>query len=480
MNLNKIPLKTSFLLLSCLWLGFSGCKKFVEVPAPIDQMVSDAAFDNDAKAASAVRGLYSLLIGHYLGPTPAINAYGIHLQTALGVSADEMELSTTSNSYNEFFINTITSTNTSNNLGLWGTMYNFIYNSNAVIENLEKSKGVTDASRKQFLAEARFIRAANFFYLVNLYGDIPMPTSTDYRVNGNLPRVPVENIYNLILEDLKYAINHLAPAYPGTQRLRANKYAAAALLARVYLYRQDWANAEVQATSVIEDTGKTLYDMETDLKKTFLTSSKEVILQLQQPGNVLYTWDAYNFVPSSAITVPTYLLTDKLYQSFETGDLRKAEWLRTNTITTSGVTRSYHYPYKYKINSGTGTTKTESNVFLRLSEQYLIRAEARARQNKFGTAISDLDAVRKRSGIGLIANKNPGATQAQLLTLIAQERFVEFFSEYGHRWLDLKRTGQADDVLKNKVNWRPEAKLFPIPLDEINRNPFLTQNPGYN
>ncbi|WP_159451761.1 RagB/SusD family nutrient uptake outer membrane protein [Pedobacter africanus] len=480
MNLNKTYLQTGLLLLSCLWLGFSGCKKFVEVPTPIDQMASDVAFDNDAKAASAVRGLYALLIGHYLGPTPAINAYGIHLQTALGVSADEMELSTTSNSYHEFYINTINSTNSANNLGLWGTLYNFVFNSNAVIENLEKSKGVTEASRKQFLAEARFMRAAHFFYLVNLYGDVPMPIGTDYRVNANLPRVFADEIYKLIVEDLKYAVNNLGPAYLGTQRMRANKYAACALLARVYLYREEWANAEEQAGTVIEVAGKTMYDMENDLKKTFLTSSKEVILQLQQPGNVLYTWDAYNFVPSSAITIPTYLLTDKLYQSFENGDLRKVEWLRTNTITTAGITKSYHYPYKYKISSGTGTTKTESNVFLRLSEQYLIRAEARAMQNKLNLAINDLDVIRKRSGISLIADKNPGATQGQLLALIMQERFVEFFSEYGHRWLDLKRTGKADDVLKDKPNWRPEAKLFPIPLDEINRNPFLIQNQGYN
>ncbi|MDR6782909.1 hypothetical protein ABIE26_000603 [Pedobacter africanus] len=480
MSLNKTYIKNNLLLLGCLWLGFSSCKKFVEVPAPIDQMTSDIAFDSDAKAASAVRGLYGLLIGSYLGPTPAINAYGIHLQTAMGVSADEMEPSTTSNSYNEFYINAISSTNSINSIGIWGTLYNFLFNSNAVIENLEKSKGVTDASRKQFLAEARFIRAANFFYLLNLYGDVPMPTGTDYRVNANLPRVSADEIYKLIVEDLKYAVNNLGPAYLGTQRLRANKYAACALLARVYLYMEEWANAEVQAGAVIDVAGKTMYDMENDLKKTFLTSSKEVILQLQQPGNVLYTWDAYNFIPSSVITVPTYLLTDKLYQSFEPGDQRKVEWIRTNTITTAGITKPYHYPYKYKINSGTGTTKTESNVFLRLSEVYLIRAEARTMQNKLSGAISDLDAVRQRSGISLISDKNPGATQSQLLTLIAQERFVEFFSEYGHRWMDLKRTGKADEILKDKPNWRPEAKLFPIPLDDVNRNPFLTQNPGYN
>ncbi|MNL65776.1 SusD family protein [compost metagenome] len=74
----------------------------------------------------------------------------------------------------------------------------------------------------------------------------------------------------------------------------------------------------------------------------------------------------------------------------------------------------------------------------------------------------------------------PNASQVKLLDLIAHERFVELFTEYGHRWMDLKRTAKADDVLKDKPNWRAEAKLFPIPLDDINKNPFLSQNPGYN
>lgn len=479
MNLNIIYKKCSLIILVTLLLTISGCSKFVDVPSPIDQIPSDIAFGSDTKAASAVRALYGIMVGS-TGVLTTTLGYSGAVQISMGVSADELMNTSVTNTFNDFYTNSIVAANGTSSSNIWGCLYNLIFNANSIIENVEKSTGITAAGKKQFLAEAKFIRAANYFYLINLYGNVPMPLGSDYKTNANLPKVDKNVIYDLIVDDLKYAVANLGPAYLGTQRLRANKYAASALLARVYLYREDWVNAEIQASEVIDVAGKTVYDMETDLKKTFLTSSKEVILQLQQPGTNLYAWDGYNFVPSVATNAPQYQITDKLFQSFETGDLRKTDWIKTVTLTIGGVTKNYSYPYKYKINSGTGTTRTESNVFLRLSEVYLIRAEARTHQNKLGTAISDLDIIRKRSGIGLISVTKPSATQSELLELIAHERFVELFIEHGHRWMDLKRTGKADEVLKDKPNWRPEAKLYPIPLDDINKNPFLKQNEGYN
>ncbi|HEY0176668.1 MAG TPA: RagB/SusD family nutrient uptake outer membrane protein [Pedobacter sp.] len=475
MKLNSNYKKITLLSALIICFTLSGCKKFVEVDDPIDQIPSDLVFNTDAKAASAVRGLYGEMVGS-TAPIFTINyAFGGGVQLALGLSSDELNCNSGNANY-EFFSNSIASNSGNNSNYLWGPMYNMIFNANSVIQNIATSTGMTEPAKKQFAAEAKFIRAANFFYLVNIYGDIPMPLTTDYKVNANLPRVPADQIYDLILDDLKYAQANIGTAYSGTQRLRANKYTISALLARVYLYRKDWANAELQASDVIDGSGS-LYTMETDLSKNFLTSSKEVILQLQQPGTNLYTWDGYDFISTG---VPNYQITDSLYAAFEPGDLRKTNWIKTNTITTAGVTKSYNFPFKYKLNSGTGTTRTESLVFLRLSEVYLIRAEARAQQNKLAAAVSDLDVVRKRAGITLIASTNPDITQVALLSAIAHERFVELFAELGHRWLDLKRTGKADEILKYKLNWRPEAKLFPIPLGDMNTNTALTQNPGYN
>jgi hypothetical protein len=455
-------------------ISVTSCKKFVEVPAPVDSIITAEAFATDAKADAVVRYMYASML---LGNTTVFAA----TSPGLGVSSDELTLTnnTSSNTYYEMFNNVISSGSTPISGYYWGPLYNIIYTANSIIEGAKSSTGMSDAAKKQYTAEAQFIRGVCYFYLVNLFGDVPMALSTDYATNTLLPRTPSAQIYSLIVGDLLSAQANLPKTYlGGTQRYRANRYSASAMLARVYLYQQDWADAELQASDVIDGAGSTVYSLEPTLNNVFLNTSKEVILQILQPATNLYTWEAYNFIPSVVTSAPNYLIADALYSSFETGDLRKTNWIKS--IALSGKT--YLAPYKYKINTGTTTTgtRTEALVFLRLSEQYLIRAEARAQQSKLPGAISDLDLVRKRAALTLIATTQPAITQANLLTTIAHERFVELFAEQGHRWLDLKRTGQADIVLKNKPNWRPEAKLFPIPSGDITANPNLVQNPGYN
>jgi hypothetical protein len=452
----------------------TSCKKFVDVPPPIDSITAAEAFNTDAKADAVVRYMYASML---LGNTTVFAS----LSPGLGVSSDELTLTSniSSNVYYEMYNNIISSSGTPMTNYYWGPLYNIIYTANTIIEGAANSTEMSDAAKQQYTAEARFARALCFFYLVNLFGDVPMPLSTDYTANTLLPRTPSAQVYGLIVNDLLFAQANLAKTYVGgAQRYRANRYAASAMLARVYLYQQDWVNAELQATDVIDGAGSTVYSLEPTINNVFLVTSKEVVLQILQPATNLYTWEGYNFIPGVVTSAPNYLVADALYTSFETGDLRKTNWIKSTVL--SGKT--YLSPYKYKINSGTTAagTRTEAMVLLRLSEQYLIRAEARAQQNKLASAITDLDLVRKRAGLTLIATTQPAITQANLLTAIAHERFVELFAEQGHRWLDLKRTGQADIVLKNKPNWRPEAKLFPIPAADITANPNLVQNPGYN
>ncbi|TCD28690.1 RagB/SusD family nutrient uptake outer membrane protein [Pedobacter psychrodurus] len=462
----------NILLTLYLCISIFGCKKFVEIDLPIDSITTASAFETDAKTNSVIRGLYLNMV------KTTGYAFGGSMSIGLGVSADELQITTPTNVYQEFYTNSVSSANLNVASYYWGPLYNTIYTANAAIENIPGSLGMSDYGKKQYMAEARFIRAANYFYLVNIFGDVPLVTGTDYRTNAVLPRSSIERVYELIISDLTFAKENLSTNYLGTTRLRANTYAAAALLARVYLYRSEWAKAEALASEVIagkNTTGVPLYALEPILNNVFLLSSKEVLLQLQQPALNLYTWDGFNFIQS---TLPNYQLTDALFNSFGIGDGRKNSWIKTYTSTTGGVTKSYYSPFKYKISSGTGTAKTESLVFLRLGEVYLIRAESRAQQNNLSDAISDLDVIRKRAG--LLAPTAAGATQPELIEMIARERYIELFAELGHRWLDLKRSRRADVVLSGKPNWRPEAKLFPIPTTEIENNPFLIQNPGYN
>lgn len=478
----KTSYKKVFQILAILiCIGGFGCKKFVEVDLPIDTISTESAFNTEQKITSALRGMY-------LNMVKGVNSsFGGAMSAGPGVSADEMLCNATTLAYYEFSNNNINASNT----GLayyWGAMYNTIYLANLAIINIPKNNTISEAAKRQYIAEARFVRAVNYFYLTNLFGDVPMAVSDDYRVNATLPRTPVKDIYQLVIDDLNYAQQNLSITYPGAityaPRIRANRYSAKALLARVYLYQGDWANAETLATEVIEAkdaVGAALYAMESNLNNVFLLTSKEVILSLVQGSTLLYTYDGYAFVAASATTIPTYQFTDEFMNNFPAVaplDLRKTNWMKANSVTTGGQTKLYYAPNKYKLRAGTGTVKTEALALLRLGETYLIRAEARAQQSKLALAIADMDVIRRRAGFTVAT---PAATpQPALLDLIAKERSLELFAELGHRWFDLKRRGVADEVLKNKPNWRPEAKLYPIPTDELRNNLAIYQNPGYS
>jgi len=112
-----------------------------------------------------------------------------------------------------------------------------------------------------------------------------------------------------------------------------------------------------------------------------------------------------------------------------------------------------------------------------LAEQYLIRAEARAEKNNLNGAIDDLNMIRERAGLSPLL---PSSDQSQVLAAVAQERRIELFAEWGHRWLDIKRTKTADQILGPiKSLWKSTAQLYPIPTLEIQTDPNLKQNPGY-
>jgi hypothetical protein len=126
----------------------------------------------------------------------------------------------------------------------------------------------------------------------------------------------------------------------------------------------------------------------------------------------------------------------------------------------------------------TATAGNENSVILRLAEQYLIRAEARAQINSnLAGSQSDLNKVRNRAGLA----NTTATTQSTLLTAIANERKVELFGEFSHRWFDLVRTGQVNTVIGalKPTTWKPTAVLMPVPYSQILLNTNLIQNTGY-
>ncbi|HTD42518.1 MAG TPA: RagB/SusD family nutrient uptake outer membrane protein, partial [Mucilaginibacter sp.] len=387
---------------------------------------------------------------------------------------------------NAFQTNTLNSS-TGDLYNLWGESFFDIYTANAAIENLPNSTGVDAATKKQLVGEAKFLRALCYFYLVNWFGapysqnpnglSVPLVTTNAYAINDTLSRATTAQVYKLIVSDLTDAQQMLAADYSvsGGERTRVNKAGATALLARVYLYMANYAGAEIQASAVISNSS---FSLQNDLNIVFLPKSTEAILQWEVPTNK-YPWatqEANNILPSDQQSPPYYFLTNSLISSFETGDLRWTDWVDTTTF----AGQKYYYPYKYKVRQGSAGNVTENYVILRLAEQYLIRAEAEAygAGNGLSGSITDLNIIRSRAGLPPVSNS---LSKDQVLSAIAHERRIELFSEWGHRWLDLKRTGQAQTTLSaNKgISVQANQLLYPIPSDELIKDNHLVQNPGY-
>src|SRR5262249_35065 len=154
------------------------------------------------------------------------------------------------------------------------------------------------------------------FYLVNCFGPVPVIIATAKETTAYAPRNTVTEVYTQIKADLMDAMNTLPGDYAisGTKRIRANKWPAAALLGRVYLYNKEWANAEAMVTTVLANTS--LYGLQT-LALAFKRYQKESILELER--NALNTYEATSiFLYYTANQNP--MLTG-LLNSFETGDL---------------------------------------------------------------------------------------------------------------------------------------------------------------
>jgi hypothetical protein len=430
------------------------CKKFVDTPLPTDKIPSDAALNSDASLVAACSGAYASVLNIASTTVVLTNLF-----------ADDMLISNATSTNLQAQENTYDPTTP--DYGFFSNYYKAIYNANLILETLEKSNNVTPAVSQQIKGECKFLRAFCYYRLASIYGNPPLVLTSDVTGSALIGNTPKEQIYESIIADLQDAKLLLTEVYPSADRVRANKYAATALLARIYLLKQDWVNAEAEASSAIGAT--TLYNLPSDLNTVFLKGSPETIWQLWNVnGNVPF---ATTFIPSTTSTV-FYQLRVGLVNAFEATDKRKAAWIKAGT----GAASANYYPFKYKQRAAATGTSTEYQVMLRLGEQYLIRAEARAQQNKVEEGLADLNKIHLRANVLPIVSLE----RLDLLLKIEQERRLELMTEEGLRWFDLNRTGRTAFWLSPiKPTFKPRAVLLPYYVDYLIANPNLKQNSDY-
>ena len=457
------------------------CRKFVQVAPPVTSLVSTSVFTNNLTASAAVSGL----LHQMAAPNTPFGGGENGISILLGLSSDEFALFPTTKEMLALTYTNALHSNMNSAPRLWNNLYNYIYQANAVITGLEQSDQVSTMLKQQLIGEAKFIRALCHLYLVNIYGDVPVVTTTDYRINAFVSRIAEKDVYKQIINDLLDAkalltIEYRTPLGGITnERVRPNKAAAAALLARVYLFTEDWVKAEDLATKIINNEfGQ--FSLSSNFATVFTKASSEAIFQLQGTIMGANTADAGLFLltinggPSSSYPLT---LNDALISQFDLGDLRRQNWVNSKIVGND----QFYFSYKYKLFSTPDMAPNEYPILLRLAEQYLIRAEARAKQNNLPGAISDINIIKNRAGL-LPIDDTLG--NSQVVGEIIKERQLELFTEYGHRWIDLKRLHYLDSVMTHVTfskggTWHPYSSLYPIPIDEIDANPNLVQNPGY-
>ena len=380
----------------------------------------------------------------------------------------------------------------------WNSFYQGIRNANLVIQKAPLSEVLTEEERSVFLAEAKFLRALTYFDLVRNWGGVPLRTDANIE-EKDVPKSSPEEVYELILADLAEAEMYLptAAAEPG----RPTQWAAKTLLADVYLQLADYEMAKTKSLEVI-DAGEyqlvTITSVDDIRQKLFgaslITSSEEIFAFkfarqsgqgnglpwiLNHPSTGLYNFGgAYAHYSDAA---------NPFYQEWQDGDLRKALWqvidfgLGDSTLVNGKFSET-----QAPDNSGAGN---DIPVY-RYAELLLIFAEASARTN--GLTEQNLNALNqvRRRAFGLdpnVASEIDFAlaelTVDSFLDLILQEKAYETQFE-GKRWLDLKRTGRAEEfVMKNKgITISEKHYLWPIPVEELNFNEAMSpedQNPGY-
>ncbi|TDK47947.1 RagB/SusD family nutrient uptake outer membrane protein [Algoriphagus formosus] len=481
-----------YIYILCIFI-WSCSEDFLEIPP--DSLLAESNFyETDSQAEAAVAAIYNSMVSlQYYGERYWLlfDLAGDDLRPrtftgqALRNQIDQYNLNSDHNFINDFYT----------------TVYAAIARANMVIDNVESDTEI----KRIAVAEAKFLRALFYFDLVRTYGGVPIvSTLKGIDINNlNIPRNTAEEVYNLIISDLQDAEADLPPAMEGMAggryEGRATKGSAAGLLAKVYLFQNNFSSALAKAREV-QQMGYSLYP---DFKDAFIPATKngpEHLFSVQfeclipGPSPQQRTTD---FAPQGTDIIPGGGLSqdraeDFFYSEFP-NDYRKQITFLVEWKNQDGTIQNFppHVWKYYDPNACDFRSSSVNYPILRYSDILLIIAEAENEVNgPSNQAIQALNEVRRRArGVGTenevqedaLPDIQSGISQSDLRDTILEERRYELAFE-GQRYFDLVRTGRFASVIENTkgVNIDPSKNgLYPMPQRAIDRNPELTQNPGY-
>ncbi len=478
-------------------LILGSCTDLVENPS--SNQVTSQFYKNESDATAAVTAVYAALKKG--GDDQTLYNRGIQIATEM-TTDDYVAGPRAINSNVQALSKLAYDASNDRMQSIWQDSYSAINYANIAIDKIAQiSEGnINETVRKRLINEAKFLRALNYFNLVRWFKYIPLvlhETTNLSSENLNVSQVSEDSVYTQIIADLKDAENLPTPSeYSSDNAGRASAGSAKAILAKVYLTREQWSLAAEKSKEIIDSEWYDLFDNFNDVFDASTKNGKEHIFSVQFKGNtgtgtqILASSSATNEVPGiNGVHNDAYNTGSNLYNSFSVNDKRLPVTFVTEMVSpmnSKTYTLSTPHFYKYYDPNSVGDQGNSSRNIpvIRYAEVLLIYAEAINEVNEGPTsdAYAAIDKVRSRAGISKLADIAPNLSEDAFRDSVFQERRKEFVYEY-NRWFDLSRRG-ADYYVKTlkaagKTNAAPRHIHFPIPQRELDLNPNLKQNPDW-
>lgn len=396
--------------------------------------------------------------------------------------------------------------NINDNMGnrSWTTHYKAIADLNPAIKALNEDKlgsSVSQEVKDQLMAQAKFLRAWNYFMLVRLYGDVPIIIETTDVIKSEITRAPIADVYNLIISDMLYATENMPEEWPADQKARPNADVARGMLAKVYI---------TMATNPMNDASK--YTEARDMAKQVIDGGRYSLVpkvwdvfKMENEFGPEYMWSWHNSEEEFVIEPQIYLPGEmaggwgdvtaekKWGEAFPEEPRKHAYLLLEDSLFNTGTTyldwgKSAPFIRKYLYDTPENMIKAinyEAQPILRYADVLLLFAEAENMVSGPTQAACDaVNLIVNRATAGIPTPSDPlfttSMSKAEFDAAVIQQRSLELCFEYD-RWFDICRKRILDQVCDSVYlpNFSMDDYLLPIPQKDLRINKLLTQNPGY-
>ena len=457
-----------FIIASILLIQGTSCVDEILDKEPVSDYSASGFYKTETDCEAGVYGIYDAAQSVfrvntiYWGEGRADNVYTEQTGEHLSLMDNNLSASSLTNSSN------------------WSSLYKMVSRANYAIKYIPDVYDSDDDDGNQLIAQARALRALAYFYLVKVWGDVPLITepytSTDQDIFTT--RTDQEEVLDQVEEDLIYATQNCKEFFNSdNDRIMFNQGTANALLTKVYMWRHEYEKALETSQLVLDNS---LYSLEPNMDgwSSIFTSGDsdesifEVAYEETDQSNWLRTFYATG---SYAIYVPS----DEFKASYETGDLR-IDYVYDATADEPKMIWKY---FGKNFDDESTDASDQNIVLIRLADIMLLRAEALAQVGgaaNISEALDLLNQIRARAGLTEFATEaDAEAMYGDLESAILHERSIELCYE-GHRWFDLVRTGKAISTMNPINGLSSEGNLlWPISSDILNGNPNIEQNEYY-